>query len=314
MSDAGWLCTTKETQSHGRLGEGYGDVLGESYVWKADLPNARRIAIGDAIVLWDNEVLLGVSWIDEIEEFTALRSTYTCPSCSKADVRTRITVLPRYRCGDCGATFNEAVMINTEAQYFRANYAAGWTPAVKSIGRADCKSMSVHPASQLSLQDIDMGRFRVLVDNLGTHAAATRRRDLARQNGHRLSTVRTRVGQGAFRDRILRHYGAVCAVTGPAPQPVLEAAHLYRYSEVGEHHSDGGLMLRRDVHKLFDLGLITVEPTHTTIDIHADLTIHPTYGDLHGKSLRVSVSHKTKDWLDLHWEQFRGRDLTGTSS
>jgi predicted RNA-binding Zn-ribbon protein involved in translation (DUF1610 family) len=306
MTDAGWLCVTKETEAHGRLGEGYGDVLGERYVWKADLPNARRIAVGDAIVLWNNEKLLGVSWIHDIEEFTETRSTFHCPNCQRADVRIRKTVSPKYRCGDCGTVFEIPIVKQTEAQYLSASYGAGWTPSVQAIGRAACKDLSRRPASQLSLQDIDMTKFRVLVDRLGVAAAATRRRDPNLQHGHRLCTVRTRVGQGAFRDRVLNRYGPVCALTGPAPQMVLDAAHLYRYSEVGVHHQDGGLLFRRDIHRLFDLGLIAVEPVRSTIDIHSDITIYPTYGELHGRAIRVSVSHKTSEWLGLHWDQFRG--------
>lgn len=306
MPEAGWLCVSKDTEVHGRLGEGYGDLLGERYVWKADLPNARRIAVGDAIVLWNNKTLLGMSWIDDIREFSDSRSTFHCPTCDRSDVRIRKTVLPKYRCGDCRTTFDVPITKRTETQYLSASYAAGWTPAVQVIGRSTCKELSRRPASQLSLQDIDMAKFRVLVDRLGVPAAATKRRDPSLQHGHRLTTVRTRKGQGTFRDRVLRRFGPVCAISGPAPETVLDAAHLYRYSEVGIHHEDGGLLLRRDIHRLFDLGLIAVKPVQSTVDVHSDITIHPVYGELHGKPIRVSVSHRTTQWLDLHWNQFRG--------
>lgn len=304
LKSAGWLCTTKETEAQGRLGEGYGDVLGQSYVWKADLPNARRIAVGDAIVLWDNKRLLGMAWIDNIETFSATRTTFVCPKCLKADVRTRSKLQPRYRCGACKAVFDEPNAHTEVAKYLRANYEASWAPATRLVRRSDCKELSNRPSSQLSLQDIDMGKFRILVDSFGIEAAPVKRRDFDRQDGHRLATVKTRVGQGAFRSRLLTRYGPICAIIGPSPQPVLEAAHLYRYSEVGRHHDDGGIMLRRDVHRLFDIGLISVIPKESTIEIHEDLRIYPAYEDLVGTPLKVEVSHKTQKWLDLHYEQY----------
>ena len=304
LTSAGWLCTTKETEEQGRLGEGYGDVLGQSYVWKADLPNARRIAVGDAIALWDTQKLLGVAWIDDIEAFSATRTTFVCPACSKADVRPRSRLKPRYRCGACKTAFDEPRSVQDVAQYLRANYEASWTPALRLVGRSDCKDLSNHPASQLSLQDMDMGKFRILVDSFGIEAARIKRRDAARLDGHRLATVRTRVGQGAFRSRLLTRYGPICAVSGPSPQTVLEAAHLYRYSEVGRHHDDGGIMLRRDVHRLFDIGMISVLPEESTIQIHEDLRIYPAYQGLAGTPLKVEVSNRTQKWLALHYEQY----------
>lgn len=82
----------------------------------------------------------------------------------------------------------------------------------------------------------------------------------SRPGGHRQARVRVRVGQGGFRQRLLATQGPVCAFTGPGPAAALEAAHLYSYAAVGQHHDDGGLLLRRDVHRLFDQGDIAVDP------------------------------------------------------
>lgn len=74
--------------------------------------------------------------------------------------------------------------------------------------------------------------------------------------------MRVRVGQAEFRLRLLARYGNVCAFSGPSPTAALEAAHLYSYAAEGRHHDDGGFLLRRDLHRLFDLGLLAVEPAH----------------------------------------------------
>lgn len=74
------------------------------------------------------------------------------------------------------------------------------------------------------------------------------------------TTVTPRLGQGAFRVAVLDAYGRACAVTNEHSLPVLEAAHIRPYSEGGEHHPSNGLLLRTDLHRLFDKGFVTVTP------------------------------------------------------
>ena len=72
-------------------------------------------------------------------------------------------------------------------------------------------------------------------------------------------TVRPRLGQQSFSLAVRNAYGA-CAVTGEHSLPVLEAAHIQPYAQGGEHRLANGMLLRRDVHRLFDLGYVTVTP------------------------------------------------------
>lgn len=73
---------------------------------------------------------------------------------------------------------------------------------------------------------------------------------------------RGRLGQAAFRTLVLDAYGRKCALTGESTAPVLEAAHIRPYADHGRHVTSNGLLLRSDFHKLFDLGLLTVEPDY----------------------------------------------------
>ena len=69
-----------------------------------------------------------------------------------------------------------------------------------------------------------------------------------------------RLGQGAFRVAVTSAYGRSCAVTGEHSVPVLEAAHIRPYADDGPHAVPNGLLLRADVHRLFDGGYVTVTP------------------------------------------------------
>jgi putative restriction endonuclease len=72
------------------------------------------------------------------------------------------------------------------------------------------------------------------------------------------SLARRRLGQGAFRVLVADAYDRRCAVTGEKTLPVLEAAHIQPVAKGGEHRVDNGLLLRSDLHKLFDLGYVTI--------------------------------------------------------
>jgi putative restriction endonuclease len=70
--------------------------------------------------------------------------------------------------------------------------------------------------------------------------------------------VRPRLGQGTFRVLVTDNYERRCAVTGEKALPVLDAAHILPVGQGGQHQVDNGLLLRTDVHRLFDKGYVTV--------------------------------------------------------
>ena len=73
-------------------------------------------------------------------------------------------------------------------------------------------------------------------------------------------TVKPRLGQGGFRIIITDAYERRCAVSGERVLPVLEAAHIRPYSRGGEHSLNNGILLRSDLHILFDQGYLTIAP------------------------------------------------------
>jgi HNH endonuclease len=100
--------------------------------------------------------------------------------------------------------------------------------------------------------------------------------------------TRARLGQGAFRVLVTEAYRRRCAVTGERTLPVLDAAHIRPYAEEGPHQLSNGLLLRSDVHTLFDLGYITVTPDYkieVSQRIKAEFENGRDYYALHGKAL-----------------------------
>lgn len=77
-----------------------------------------------------------------------------------------------------------------------------------------------------------------------------------------LTAVAQRQGQGAFRAKLLDVYGGRCAISGCNATAVLEAAHIQPYRGEHTHRVDNGLLLRSDLHTLFDLGLVWITNDH----------------------------------------------------
>jgi putative restriction endonuclease len=70
--------------------------------------------------------------------------------------------------------------------------------------------------------------------------------------------IRPRLGQGAFRLSVTDVYERRCAITGERTLPILDAAHIRPYGLGGEHDITNGLLMRTDIHRLFDLGYVTI--------------------------------------------------------
>jgi 5-methylcytosine-specific restriction protein A len=75
-----------------------------------------------------------------------------------------------------------------------------------------------------------------------------------------LRSVVQRRGQPAFRKALIEVYGGRCAITGCAIVDLLEAAHVYPYKDGATNDVSNGLLLRADLHTLFDLRLISADP------------------------------------------------------
>ena len=96
---------------------------------------------------------------------------------------------------------------------------------------------------------------------------------------------RVRKGQPKFRHNLLNLYEGKCAISGWYPENVLTAAHIAPHNKTGINHSDNGILLRSDLHELFDDGLLTIDPETCVVSVHESLSNTP-YWEFNGKKLR----------------------------
>lgn len=101
--------------------------------------------------------------------------------------------------------------------------------------------------------------------------------------------TKARLGQGAFRVLVTDAYNRRCSITGEKTLPVLEAAHIKPYAESGPNFISNGLLLRSDIHKLFDSGYVTVTSDYkieVSKKIREEFQNGREYYKYHGKKLQ----------------------------
>ena len=105
--------------------------------------------------------------------------------------------------------------------------------------------------------------------------------------------VYPRLGQGSFRILVTDAYQRRCAITGEKTLPVLEAAHIRPYAHEGHHEIANGLLLRSDLHTLFDRGYLGVDPDDLKVTVSPRIKEQFSNGRhyyaLHGQPISLPV-------------------------
>lgn len=161
---------------------------------------------------------------------------------------------------------------------------AGWRVTGHSLEKQYVDFRRFKDAQAEAGNDSLGGEAETDVENLKEDAHAAGNHD-GRQEGEeiQLVAIRTRRGQPDFRDRLLRAYNRTCAVSGSTVVPLLEAAHIVPHAVETNYATGNGILLRSDIHTLFDLHLMAVD---------ADC--------------RVAIS-RSLEWTE--YAQYRGRRL-----
>jgi putative restriction endonuclease len=153
------------------------------------------------------------------------------------------------------------------------------------------------------IQTAEMLKVPLFDDLFGTPMTA----NAAARYGEPVLT-QPRLGQGGFRLKITSLYGK-CAVSGEHSTPVLEAAHIRPYSQQGSHSVSNGILLRSDIHKLYDRGYVTVDPDYTfrvSSRLKDDFKNGKTYYELENRKIWLPgdpVNWPSRENLDYHNSQ-----------
>jgi len=119
------------------------------------------------------------------------------------------------------------------------------------------------------------------------------------------SLIAPRLGQGAFRVAVTDAYSRACAVSGGRVLPALDAAHIRPYASGGNHQVSNGLLLRRDIHSVFDAGYVTIDEKMRFIvsdRVRTDFNNGNEYRRLHGTVVSIPANPNFQPDRDaLRW-------------
>jgi len=243
---------------------------GELFLFKLHAP--RDVIVGGGIFTHASLMPWSLAW-SAFGESNGARSA--------PEMRARIA---RYRRADPAdrTEFEIGCRILTQPFFFEEqdwlSVPASWarnTVSFKTYSTADAEGLALWEAVQ---------------DRLARRAAPVLAGAPARFGRPQL--IPTRLGQGAFRVLVTDLYERRCAVTEERTLPALEAAHIRPYAEGGPHEASNGLLLRRDLHSLFDAGYVTVTPDlrfEVSRRIKEEFDNGKHYYALHGQRIAVPV-------------------------
>lgn len=116
-----------------------------------------------------------------------------------------------------------------------------------------------------------------------------------------------RRGQGRFRESLLKAYEGRCSVSGCDAESALEAAHLIPYLGKQTNHAQNGILLRADIHTLFDLDLIGIDPRTLKLCLGPPLT-DSSYSEFEGCELALPLDSRlapSPEALKERWKRFK---------
>lgn len=150
----------------------------------------------------------------------------------------------------------------------------------------------------------------------GSDKSGARRTSVFDRSSARFGTptlTAPRLGQGTFRIAVIEAYGRACAVTEEHSLPALEASHIMSFADNGPHEISNGVLLRADLHRLFDKGYLTVDSDRRLVvsrRLRDDFNNGRTYYPLHGHALRLPArveQQPAAEFLEFHRNNcFRG--------
>lgn len=125
-----------------------------------------------------------------------------------------------------------------------------------------------------------------------------------------LKAIKIRQGQQDFRKKLLAAYSRTCAVTGCTIVELLEAAHIEPHRESANYHITNGLLLRADIHTLYDLNLLSID-SKNKVTLASSL-LKSEYKTLNNKSINLPAlpsEMPNPRSLDIRYSEFKKKNF-----
>lgn len=308
---------------------GYEDQPGRSYKYDSEVANHLQLTKGDLVVVRDKDEVRGLALIQSIEiTLNTVKNRQRCTQCGSTAIKARRSMVPKWRCHSCVAAFDVPILEMAAVTSYEAKFGKTFRSMQNPTPVSLIRPLVLRPSDQMSMAELDVrllesrliplqpdlitlfqefATSQTLSDEVGEQPSP-----INSENTYADSAVDTRMivlkailarrGQVRFRKALLKRYGASCMVSGCTTASVLEAAHIDPYRGDAHNHPENGLLLRSDLHTLFDLGLLAIEPNSLEIYLKSSLLQSEDYAAFAGSKLRIASNLRpSKDALLRRW-------------
>jgi putative restriction endonuclease len=316
-----WLALSLGAEREYAGNVGYDDDLDKVYRYDSFVPNHRQLAEGDLLILRDHDTVLRVAEVSRIASSERPKEFRRCPVCNTASIKVRSSTIPPYRCR-AGHEFNAPISTYRPCIHYEAHFDGACRQVPAIIPVEEVRQACPNYNGQLAIQRVDLTRLKGKARSLIILASSLREShqgmvlfahdaseevyapDAQDQREVIARQIRARRGQAAFRQVLRRRFGDTCVVTHCRLPDLLEAAHISPYRGDKDHHPSNGLLLRADIHTLFDLDLLGIDPTTLQISLHPKAG-GMGYDALAGNVLACNPSLLSRKALESRWERFQ---------
>lgn len=303
--------------------KGYADELEAVYRYDSLVPNSRQIAEGDLLIIRNGKAVLGTARASRIVVREGSKDLRRCTECGTATIKERKNKLPRYRC-KAKHVFDQPRLEPKECKLFDVYFKGTFRPIPELLPVGQVRQACPRYNGQLAMQELALDRLQGRARNLlfGVASSSLERGGVVlfaadasdepyvpdgsdeRQVIER--QLRARRGQRRFRENLLARFDGRCLVTGCKLPDLLEAAHVSPYRGDKENHPSNGLLLRADIHTLFDLELLGIEPV--TLRLHVNPRLEGTeYEQFANRKLECGSALPSNKALESRWKMFQER-------
>ncbi|HEY9823975.1 MAG TPA: HNH endonuclease [Stenomitos sp.] len=312
-----------EEQTYGGH-SGYNDIIQEVYRYDNFVPNHKNISEGDLVILRDQKGLLGLARIVSIEMNNGFKQRNRCPVCNTTNLDQRTTKSPIFRCAK-GHEFDRPIEKEEPCVNYSAYFGNTYTNAEGVLSRHQLSQACPRYNQQLAMQLIEVDKIKQtlirnvpdiesLFDDSPPHfhmsSLEADEDDINLKTINIAKTVvrqiKERRGQQKFRQALIQFYDSRCVITDCDIVDILEAAHISPYSVDYSNSVTNGLLLRSDIHTLFDLNLLGINPNSLTVYLHPDIQ-KGEYKKYKGVSLPIKAKSIDRHALVMRWKSFQSR-------
>ncbi len=316
-----WLALSLGAEREYAGNVGYEDRLDTVYRYDSFVPNHRQIAQGDLLILCDRKSVLRVAEVSRLVSREQTKTLRRCPVCRVATIKARKNKEPKYKCR-AGHLFETPIETTEPCTHFAAYFDGACLAVRRDIPVQEVRRACPRFNGQLAIQAVELERLEGSARGLLEVVAALHStpevsvlvahdaldeayvpdgydaREVIRRQ------IRARRGQQKFRQELRKRFQDTCLVTRCRLPDLLEAAHISPYRGDKDHHLSNGLLLRADIHTLFDLELLGIEPATLQICLHPKIK-GMGYDAFAGKPLECAPGVLSRDALEARWKKFQ---------